>query len=453
MALNLASLNQRYNYLLSLVNGLIPSVNDIIARIIAVKLPPNVTTLFVDNTILLDETSSPNVNYTTLDNYNIIVNDTSSGDIADLSSQGLQVSNGTNIAYIQNNNIVVTDGTNSSNLNSTQVNCFNFTNGTFTQMDGLKFKISDLYGTIGITELNNLSLNFTDITNSESSSLSTSALTITGGGATSQIQALGGDFVINNDTNRLLMGNTQPSYWGDFSVGTHSEINQNVGGLCQIKLNSRFGTLTAGDADETNNKTTLYIEDSSRTIRMNAYDTAGGTGGKTQLNSVDILSNVGAVGSPPIFTLPINFTKKWDGGYSYNNPNNWELVRSVNMDLPVEYFTLSSYTAWKIDVAFNCWNMTNQTDKAYAMYLEFVDNNSTSYTGICFNQNTPFTTHRNSSTYTATVSDCQNYCWSDHIDFSGSSGGSFSVHLWRYADNPMSCDFIAIITLSKTNIL
>ena len=284
----------------------------------------------------------------------------------------------------------------------------------------------------------------------------TTSITLTDGtiGANCQIQASGGDFVINPDTNRLLMGNTQESYWGDYSVGTHSEINQNVGGVCQIKLNSRFGTLTAGDADESNGKTTLYIEDSSKTIRLNAYDTTGGTGGNTQLNSVDILSNVGAVGSPPSFTLPINFTLKWERNYAYTNVGNWEMVRDTSMTLPIEYFTLSAgYTVWKVDVAFNCWNMTVQDDKEYAMYLEFIDSSSNSYSGFCFNLNTPFTTHKTTSTYNATQTQIENYCWSDHIDFTSSTGGAFTVNLWRYGVNTMSCDFRAIITLSKTNLI
>ena len=187
---------------------------------------------------------------------------------------------------------------------------------------------------------------------------------------------------------------------------------------------------------------------------MNAYDTTGLTGGNTQLNSVDILSNVGAVGSPPSFTLPINFTLIWERNYNYGTAGNWEMVRTTSMSLPIEYFTLTAgYNAWKVDVAFNCWNMTIQDDKEYAMYLEFVDSGSNSYSGYCFNQNTPFTTHKNNSNYNSTQTQIENYCWSDHIDFTGSTGGAFTVNLWRYGLSTMSCDFRAVITLSKTNLV
>jgi len=246
----------------------------------------------------------------------------------------------------------------------------------------------------------------------------------------------GSDLRINPNGDRLLMGDTTESYWGDFSIGSHSTIGLNVGGNCKIDLNSRFGNLVAGDTDQAYNKTILYIDDSNR---------------KIDLNAVDILSNTGGNTS---YVLPINFTTKWRGNYYYTNNNNWEMVQHINMNLPVEYFTLTGgLTAWKYEFAMNCYNCNNQTDKAYAMYLEFVDNNNNSFQSFCFNFNTPFTTHKNHSTYSATSNSIENYCYTDHIDFNGSTGGPFDIRLWRYGDNNYSCDFNAILTLSKTNLV
>ena len=170
------------------------------------------------------------------------------------------------------------------------------------------------------------------------------------------------------------------------------------------------------------------------------------------LNAVDILSNAGNIGI--YYTLPINFTMNWSDNYNYTNINNWERVARNSMNLPVEYFTQTgTQTAWRYEFAINCFNCNNQIDKAYAMYIEFIDNNSNSFQSFCFNLTTPFTTHKNNSTYSATSTAIENYCLTDYIDFAGSSGGPFIIRLWRYGDNNYSCDFNAVLTLSKTNLV
>lgn len=270
------------------------------------------------------------------------------------------------------------------------------------------------------------------------SSLSVNSLSITNANTTTNYTfgVSGNDLRINPNGDRLLMGDTAESYWGDFSIGTNSTIGLNVGGACKIDLNSRGGLLIAGDTDLAVNKTTIIINDVHREI---------------DLNAVDILSNVG---SSIYYTLPINFTMKWTGNYNYSLNNNWEMVQHNQMNLPVEYFTLTgAQTAWRYEFAINCYNCNNQTDKAYAMYLEFVDSNSNAFQSFCFNYNTPFTTHKNNSTYSATSNSIENYCYTDHIDFTGSSGGPFDIRLWRYGDNNYNCDFNAILTLSKTNLV
>ena len=270
------------------------------------------------------------------------------------------------------------------------------------------------------------------------SSLSVDSLSITNANTTTNYTfgVSGNDLRINPNGDRLLMGDTAESYWGDFSIGSNAVITLNYGGNCKIDLNSRFGVFLAGDTDLAHNQTTLKINDAHREI---------------DLNAVDILSNVG---SSIYYTLPINFTMKWKGNYNYSLNNNWEMVQHNQMNLPVEYFTLTgSQTAWRYEFAINCYNCNNQTDKAYAMYLEFVDSNSNAFQSFCFNLNTPFTTHKNNSTYSATSNSIENYCYTDHIDFTGSSGGPFDIRLWRYGDNNYNCDFNAILTLSKTNLV
>ena len=87
------------------------------------------------------------------------------------------------------------------------------------------------------------------------------------------------------------------------------------------------------------------------------------------------------------------------------------------------------------------------------MYIEIQDSTSSTFLPFVFNNNTPFTTHKNNSTYTASSTQSENYCWSDYISINGASGSPLTVILWLYADNPLSCDFDWLLTMGKTNIL
>lgn len=233
---------------------------------------------------------------------------------------------------------------------------------------------------------------------------------------------------INTDNIKIANGNNG-----------YNAFLTSVGGLYSangLGLDTQHGNALIGDINNSYNKTNILVNDVHREI---------------DLNAVDILSNVGG---SIYYTLPINFTMKWNGNYNYSQNNNWEMVQHNQMNLPVEYFTLTgAQTAWRYEFAINCFNCNNQTDRAYAMYLEFVDNNSNAFQSFCFNYNTPFTTHKNNSTYSATSNAVENYCYTDHIDFTGSSGGPFDIRLWRYGDNNYTCDFNAILTLSKTNLV
>jgi len=288
-------------------------------------VPPNATTMWLDNTILLDTASSPNLNYTTLSNTTLTITDaTGTPIIATLDKNRLQLTNGTTTPYIE-----------------------------------------------------------------------------------------------LNGSNQLWIenGNTYP-----------------------IILNSTNSQITIGDVGNAGNFTRIAVDDTTRT---------------NEINSVDIVSNCGT-GSSPNYILPIQFTNKTTGNYTLNNGNNWEMVASNTINIPLQLLTLTNgYNVWKMDFAINCYNMTNQSDKAYAMYIEIRDVNGSSidYQGFLFNQNIPFTTHKNNSTYTATNSQIENYCYTDYYDFTGATGSPLEIRLWRYADNPMSCDFSWLLTLSKTNLV
>jgi hypothetical protein len=205
-----------------------------------------------------------------------------------------------------------------------------------------------------------------------------------------------------------------------------------------IILNSTNSQITIGDVGNAGNFTRIAVDDTTRT---------------NEINSVDIRSSCGGSN---LYTLPIQFTNKVNSNYSYNNPTTWEMVFAGSMAIPLEQLTLTNgYTTWKMDFAMNCWNTTVQSDKAYAMYIEIRDVNGTGndYSGFLFNQNTPYTTYKNSSSYSATNTQIENYVYTDYYDFSGATGSPLEIRLWRYADNTMSCEFSWLVTLSKNNLV
>ena len=101
----------------------------------------------------------------------------------------------------------------------------------------------------------------------------------------------------------------------------------------------------------------------------------------------------------------------------------------------------------------NCNNMTNQDDKEYAMYIQILDMNNNPFEANLFNLQTPFTTHKNASTYSNTSNHSENYCWTDWIDLNGCQGSPLTINVWIWASQPITADYAWSLTLSKTNLV
>ena len=243
---------------------------------------------------------------------------------------------------------------------------------------------------------------------------------------------------------RFTMEDTIGGYFARVNQSNFQLTNNNSGfngyltliGTDSIGLDTGAGTAIIGDANGSNHNTKLLVNDNHREI---------------DLNAVDIMSNCG---SSQLYTLPIQFTNKYSSNYNYGTSGTWFNVASNVMNMPSELFTLTAgSTDWKVDFAINCWNMSNQSDKSYAMYVDILDSSNTPYYGFLFNQSTPFTTHKNDSTYGNTNSHIENYIYTDYFSLNGASGSPFTINLWLFADNPISCDFNWLLTLSKTNLV
>ena len=201
-------------------------------------------------------------------------------------------------------------------------------------------------------------------------------------------------------------------------------------------FDSGNGNLNMGDINDTQNKTKIQTNDAYKEIDLLCVDLLNGTSGGT------------------LSVMTPTFTNKQSGTISYGGGNGWSNVANNTFNIPDPYFTQTNgLHDWKIDFALNCRNMSNQSDKALAIYIEILDNNFTSFVPFNFNLNTPFTTHKNNSTYTQTDTQSENYCWSDYVNFSGTLGTPLSINLWWSADNPLSCDFSWTLSMTKTNVV
>jgi len=235
-------------------------------------------------------------------------------------------------------------------------------------------------------------------------------------------------------TTSLTFNNVAVSPFININGSNQLTIESN--GAPGVVVNTAGGNFLAGDVNDVSNKTKLILNDTHKEI---------------DLNAVDILSNGGSGSS---YIMPIQFTNKFNNSYDYNSAGSWQMVRDNNMNLPNELLTLTGgYNVWKMDFAINCYNMTTQSDKAYAMYIIFLDNVGTPFQTWAFNNSTPYTTYKNSSSYGNTSSQIENFVYTDYVDFTGASGGPITIQLWRYGDNTCQTDFNWLLTLSKTNLV
>lgn len=190
-----------------------------------------------------------------------------------------------------------------------------------------------------------------------------------------------------------------------------------------------------GDCNDANNKTKIIINDTHKEI---------------DLNCVDLFVN--KQGSANMVLTP-TFTNLLGGGISFGG-GSWQIVASNTMNIPNDLLAeTNGMFDWKMEFFINCWNMSNQTDKATALYIEIVDNASNTSVGYSFNLNNPYTTHKNNSTYSNTNNSVENYGWIDYYNFNNFTSSPLTINLWWYNDNGLSCDFRWNLHLSKTNVV
>lgn len=135
-------------------------------------------------------------------------------------------------------------------------------------------------------------------------------------------------------------------------------------------------------------------------------------------------------------------------------------VYQVAFNLPNQFFSntpQSGYTAtrWQINFDMNMFNMSNNSDKGFAMFFNLWDSNSNVYKPFLYNVDTPFCRWNNPALWTnGTYNNFSSVNWCDYVDLGGMAGtfdGNLTLHLFIAGDNPFTADFKMKMGLIRIN--
>lgn len=308
--------------------------------------------------------------------------------------------------------------------------------GTSSYLNNAYLNIHDnnnnqtLSATFGSIDLSNANTSY-------STHLTSDYLTFQTPGNAPQISTSGNDFVLSSNGMRMLLNSgTNELYLGDmFGAGPLASLNINFGGT-NILCDTKDGTFGAGDTNGAANQTAMGVFDSNKTIA---------------LSSCNLTSYA--------YHLPICFEKlEMNSAFSYNLAGqNWEMVRQFDIQFPNEYFLDAAVTnsRWKTDITLYLWNLSNDDDKGFALYIDYEDQNSNLYNPTMINQSFPYARHLSHSFYIVTAN-VQVFSWTDYVDFQSlvnTSAVPMKARLWIAADNPQYSNFNCKIGFTRTNII
>jgi hypothetical protein len=241
----------------------------------------------------------------------------------------------------------------------------------------------------------------------------------------------------------------------DITVQSSNQINlnsnDNVNINCGVNL---IATCSDNIIMTANNDSISFTADDNITLLSNGL-------GNVNLDAPNVNSYT--------YSIPICFDFiEIDRNYNYTvGSQQWEQMWQQSLNIPPQFFVespQSGYTStrWKIDFTMNTWSTggTNGSDKALAFYMDFLDQNSNTYTTLIFDKNKPFCNWYNTSTWSqgGSISQLSPHVWSDYIDFqpivgTGSGNLPLKFNLYISADNPRQFDFSYQLCLTRINLL
>jgi hypothetical protein len=166
------------------------------------------------------------------------------------------------------------------------------------------------------------------------------------------------------------------------------------------------------------------------------------------------------------FSMPICFTRQRTDNFSYSTGGqNFDLIYQTGFNIPQQFVSISpmviplTSTNWKIDFAFNMFQVSNMADKGMGIYIDFLDSQGNIYTPITYNANTPFSIDRKDFGYNSGGNGPYiPINWNDYVDLAALYNTStnnfpFDMRIWFAADGSISSNFNMLLTLTRTNLI
>ena len=163
------------------------------------------------------------------------------------------------------------------------------------------------------------------------------------------------------------------------------------------------------------------------------------------------------------YALPICFTRQRSAeSFSYTfGGQNFEMVYQTSCQIPQQFISntpIGTYTStlWKIDIAVNCFQFSNPTDKGIGIYIDFIDTATNVYTPITYNATTPYSANQKNFGYNAGVGNYFPFNWTDTVDFVGlvntaTANFPLDIRINFAADAALTSNFNLLVTLTRTN--
>ena len=322
------------------------------------------------------------------------------------------------------------------------------------------FKISDTTKYVSISstllEFSN-GINIQDLNGSSITSAGGDTTLQTGGtgvlslNSGDNIQATCGEnfFVSTNTTTGTIQFNSPtPTYFNTATANTGDgvisvgEINRNNGDISIISQSNNLNLQSTTGMNLTVNNGALALTSSGAGISLS-------TDLDINLSPNDLANSGGVKWNS--YPMGITFFNKWNGGFTYGTPSNWEMVRQNTFQFPTQFL----YGTWAVSFSINCSNVgSSLNDKALAMYFNFIDGNSNTYNGFSYNQSFPYANWFQPSTYTSSTSQTPlSITYTDYFDFSGAVN-DLQLQINWYADNPQNQnDFFVSTTFTLMTLI
>ena len=299
---------------------------------------------------------------------------------------------------------------------------FNSTNA-WNNLPSNTYSLDNGSGLTAILGANDLT--FSNTTTNNTSILNTTSLQFNTPSTSPKIEVSGGNFTIDSNNSNL-------------ELNSNNSINLtalgNSGGY-DIYLNASNGRTAISSGND-------IIIACSNTLNINSNNSS------VNLNTVD-LANSGGV-KLNTYHMGITFFNKWNGNFSYNTSNNWEIINPTqSISFPTQFLS----GTWAVQFSINCWNVgSGPSDKELAMYFDFLDGANIQYTGFTYRQQTPFANWFNPSQYFNTAQQPLSITYTDYFDFTGAVN-NLELRINWHGNQPYSQEFSVSTTFTLMTLI